>query len=52
MKQYKLIVQDTFNELELGKIYNIMDYVIYNDDKTTKLYRLTKHQLEIMFKEV
>lgn len=52
MKKYKLIIQDTFNKLELGKVYNIKDYILYNDDETIKMYRLSKYQLETMFEEV
>lgn len=52
MKRYKLIKQDTFNELELGKVYNIKDNIIYNDKGTVKMYRVTRWQLENMFEEV
>lgn len=52
MKRYRLIKQDTFNKLELNKIYNINDCIIYNDNKTIKMYRITKWQLNNMFKEV
>ena len=52
MKKCMLIKQDYFNELELGKIYNIKDNVIYNDAGTVKLFRLTSWQLENMFEEV
>lgn len=51
MKKYKLIVQDTFNKLELDKVYNIKDNIIY-DDGVIGLYRVTSHQLDIMFEEV
>ena len=52
MKKYKLIKQDTFNELELGKVYDIKDKIIYNDTETIKMYRVTRWQLENMFEEV
>lgn len=52
MKKYMLIKQDYFNDLELGKIYNIKDNVIYNDAGTVKLFRVTCWQLENMFEEV
>ena len=52
MKRYKLIKQDTFNKLELNKIYNIDDYIIYNDIETIKMYRITKWQFENLFEEV
>lgn len=52
MKKYRCIKQDTFNKLELGKIYNIKDYVIYNDFSNITLFHLTRWQLENMFEEV
>ena len=52
MKKYKLIKQDTFNKLELGKVYNIKDNIIYNDTETVKIFRVTRWQLENMFEEV
>ena len=52
MNKYMLIKQDYFNDLELGKIYNIKDNVIYNDAGTVKLFRVTSWQLENMFEEV
>ena len=47
---YECIIQDTFNKLELGKIYYIEDNYLYNDDKTIKLYRIDTWQLNTMFK--
>lgn len=54
IKEYKLIVQDHFNELELNKIYKIKDnkYIVSDVNDTIILYRITKWQLENMFKEV
>lgn len=52
MKQYKLIAQDTFNKLELNKIYNIKNNWLYNENKTIKIYRITNYQLKNMFEEV
>lgn len=52
MNKYMLIKQDYFNDLELGKIYNIKDNVIYNDAGTVKMFRVTSWQLENMFEEV
>lgn len=52
MERYKLIVQDYFNELELGKVYNIKDNFIYNSCGNIKLYRVTRWQLENMFEKV
>ena len=52
MKKYRCIKQDTFSKLEVGKIYNIKDYVIYNDFSNIPLYRLTRWQLENMFEEI
>ena len=47
---YECINQDTFNKLEVGKIYYIEDHWLYNGAKTIKLYHITKWQLENMFK--
>lgn len=47
---YECITQDTFNKLEVGKIYYIEDNWLYNDAKTIKLYRITSWQLNTMFK--
>lgn len=52
MKKYRCIKQDTFNKLELEKIYNIKNYVIYNDFSNIPLFRLSRWQLENMFEEV
>ena len=52
MKKYKLIKQDAFNKVELGKVYNIKDNIIYNDTNTIKMFRVTRWQLENMFEEV
>lgn len=54
IKEYKLIVQDHFNELELNKVYKIKDnkYIVSDVNDTIILYRITKWQLENMFKEV
>ena len=53
MKKYKLIVQDTFNKLELNKIYKIKnDRFIVNDRENTILYSITQYQLKNMFQEV
>lgn len=60
MKKYKLIKQDTFNKLEVGKIYNIKDfgnhYSIMNDAKEEyyqiPLYQINQWQLDNMFEEV
>lgn len=54
IKEYKLVVQDYFNELELGKIYRIKDdrYIVSDVDDTIRLYSVTRWQLENMFKEV
>lgn len=54
IKEYKLIVQDYFNELELNKIYKIKDnrYIVSEVDDTIKLYSVTRWQLENMFEEV
>ena len=47
---YECIKQDTFNNLELGRIYYIENNWLYNNAKTIKLYYITKWQLENMFK--
>ena len=47
---YECINQDSFNKLEVGKIYYIEDNCLYNDAKTIKLYRITSWQLKNMFK--
>ena len=47
---YKCITQDTFNKLEVGKIYYIEDNWLYNNAKTIKIYRITNWQLDNMFK--
>ena len=47
---YECIIQDTFNKLEVGKIYYIEDNWLYNNSKTIKLYRITSWQLKTMFK--
>lgn len=54
IKEYKLVLQDYFNELELGKIYRIKDdrYIVSDVDDTIRLYSVTKWQLENMFEEV
>lgn len=52
MQLYKCIIQDTFNKLEVNKLYKIKDNIIYNDAENIKLYRLTNYQLEKMFKKV
>ena len=54
IKEYKLIVQDYFKELELNKVYKILDdrYIVSDNDVTIKLYCVTQWQLKNMFKEV
>lgn len=52
MERYKLIKQDLQGKLQLGKIYNIEDYTIYNVLGMIKIYRLTRWQLENMFEKV
>lgn len=52
MSRYMLIKQDYFNDLELGKIYNIKENIIYNDVGNIKLFRVTNWQLKNMFERV
>lgn len=53
IKKYKLIIQDTFNKLELNKIYKIKnDRFIVNDRENAILYSITQYQLKTMFQEV
>lgn len=54
LKRYKLINQDTFKKLELGKIYTLLDnkYIVNDEDQSIKIYYITKWQLKNMFKEV
>lgn len=54
IKKYKLIVQDTFNKLELNKIYKIKDnrYIVADVDDTIILYGVSSWQLKNMFEEV
>lgn len=52
MDKYALIVQDTSNELELGKIYNISGNWIYNDAGNIKMYYVDAWQLKNMFRKV
>ena len=47
---YECIKQDTFNNLEIGRIYYIENKWLYNKAKTIKLYYITKWQLKNMFK--
>ena len=53
IKKYKLIIQDTFNKLELNKIYKIKNnrYIV-NDREDAILYSITQYQLKNMFQEV
>lgn len=50
--KYKCIKQDYFNKLELGKIYNIINNCLYNNDCTIKLYYIDDWQLKNMFELV
>lgn len=54
IEQYRLIVQDTFKNLEVGKIYNIKDnrYIVSDNDETIILYGITQYQLQNMFKKI
>lgn len=53
IKKYRLIMQDTFNKLELNKIYKIKnDRFIVNDRENAVLYSITQYQLKNMFQEV
>jgi len=54
IKKYKLIVQDTFNKLELNKIYKIKNnrYIVSDVDDTIILYGVSSWQLKNMFEEV
>lgn len=53
IKKYRLIIQDTFNKLELNKIYKIKnDRFIVNDRENVILYSITQYQLKNMFQEV
>lgn len=53
IKKYRLIIQDTFNKLELNKIYKIKnDRFIVNDRENAILYSITQYQLKNMFQEV
>lgn len=52
MKLYECIKQDTFNKLEVNKVYKIKDNVIYNDAENIALYRLTTYQLQTMFRKI
>lgn len=52
MSKYMLIKQDYFNDLELGKIYNIKENIIYNDTGNIKLFRVTNWQLKNMFERM
>lgn len=54
IKEYKLIIQDTFNKLELGKTYRIKNnrYIVSDVDDTIILYCVTQYQLNNMFKKV
>lgn len=54
IKKYKLIIQDTFNKLELNKIYKIKDnrYILADVDDTIILYGVSSWQLKNMFEEV
>lgn len=51
IKEYKLIIQDTFKNLKLNKIYKIKDnkYIVSDVDDTIILYGVTKWQLENIF---
>lgn len=49
---YECIKQDTFNKLEVGKQYYIDNNILYNDNKTIKMYRITDWQLNTMFRKV
>lgn len=50
MNKYKLIKQDTLNKLQVGKIYKIENNILYNDNETIGMYRLTTWQIKNMFK--
>lgn len=56
MKKFKLIRQDAFKTLTLGKVYNIIDrgnhYAITNDDGNIDMWVLNSWQLSAMFEEV
>ena len=53
MKKYRLIIQDTFNKLELNKIYKIKNnrYIV-NDKEDCILYSLPSYMIKKMFEEV
>ena len=57
IKKFRLIVQDTFNKLEVGKIYNIKNLgysyaIVSNICDEIILYSISKWQLENMFEVV
>lgn len=53
IKEYKLVMQDYFKELELNKVYKIKDnYIVSESDTSIRLYYVTKWQLENMFIEL
>ena len=53
IEEYKLITHDTFNKLEIGKVYKIKDkrYIV-NDRENCILYSITKSMLKEMFEKV
>ena len=49
---YKCIKQDTFDKLEVGKVYYIEDNWLYTDNKVFRLYYINDYMLKSMFEEV
>lgn len=54
IKKYKLIVNDTFNLLELNKIYKIKNnrLIVSDNDDSIILYGLSNWMIKNMFIEV
>lgn len=59
IKSYKLIKQDTFNKLKLGKVYLIKDFgncfgIVNTKEEKNQIvmYQITERQLDNMFEEV
>ena len=52
IEKYKCIMQDTYDNLKLGKIYKIKNkrYVVSDIDDTIILFGITQWQLNNLFK--